>query len=54
MTKKHFVAFADYIREAPVSQEIKTVMARMVVSVAVEDNPQFDARRFMRAAGLLE
>ena len=52
MTKEHFEWFAEYIREAPVSEHEKTLLARMVVAAATNFNQKFRTDVFMDAAGL--
>ena len=64
MTKKHFEAFARYIREWEVETmdaeasrtqyAERTAMAAMVADVSARDNPRFDRARFMKACGLSE
>jgi hypothetical protein len=50
MTKKHFEAFADYIRTADVDNKTREEMTRMVVDVARQFNGRFDSDRFRAAS----
>lgn len=56
MTKKHFEAFACEIRAQLEIDKLcsprAAAMAEMVIKVASEDNPRFDAARFRHACGL--
>lgn len=55
MTKKHFIAFAAYIKSLPVKQYgagERRDMAEMVAKIAAQDNPNFDRARFLKACGL--
>jgi hypothetical protein len=59
MTKKHYIQFAEYIRnrfnEAGTDHELNmrtTVAMEMVIKIATQDNPRFDRNRFMSACGL--
>lgn len=56
MTKKHFEAFADYIRHnilgGDITRETAQAMADMVAYIASQDNPRFDRARFFKACGL--
>ena len=58
MSKKHFEAFAQYIREyseqCPGVTKEKQAMAQMICKIAARDNPRFDCRRFLVACGLEE
>jgi hypothetical protein len=59
MTKKHFIAFAKYIKNhrsqyaiaADVLAE-KQAFADMIVEIARADNPRFDESSFRAACGL--
>jgi hypothetical protein len=61
MTKKHFIQFANHIASygadcAPCDKQTTTFaridMARMVIKIAIADNPLFDKSRFVKACGL--
>lgn len=58
MTKRHFEAFAEYIRLAAMrdinhrTELERRYLARMVADIAVTFNPRFDRARFYRACGL--
>lgn len=55
MTKKHFIAFAKYIKELPVKQYgagERRDMAEMVAKIAAQHNPNFNRARFFAACGL--
>ena len=52
MTKEHFIAFAREIADSDRPREEKAAMAWLIIRVAREFNPRFDAVRFMRATGL--
>jgi hypothetical protein len=57
MTKRHFVAFAEYIRIELVNSgklEAAKLAADMVATVAYGYNARFDYARFMVACGLAE
>ncbi len=52
MSKKHFIAFAEYIKNLPVKQYgagERQDMAEMVAKIAIQDNPNFDRARFFKA-----
>jgi hypothetical protein len=58
MTRKHFVAMADYIRAhsvKPGKDELNDAFIRGMVSLAIymgrENNPRFDVERFRKACG---
>lgn len=48
MTKKHFIALADKIKNTPDLQTTEAVNA--LVSFCEANSPQFDAKRFIKAA----
>ena len=52
MIKKHFEAFAREIRESDRTPEEKTAAAIIIMRVARQFNPRFDADRFFKAAGV--
>lgn len=52
MTKQHFIWFANYIRTAPLSTQDKHKLATMAIAAGTNFNPQFNAARFLTAAGL--
>lgn len=52
MTKKHFEAFAREILHSNRSTDEKAAAAWIVVRVAQQFNPRFDASRFFKACGL--
>jgi hypothetical protein len=55
MTKKHFIQFAEHIKNLPVKSHgrgERESMANMVCEIASKDNPRFDRARFMVACGL--
>jgi len=54
MSKKHFEAFARYMATSNRSQAERAAMAWLVVRVAQQFSPAFDASRFFKAAGLPE
>lgn len=54
MTKKHFEAFAAAIKDSETGELWRDDMARLVIQVAQQFNPRFDANRFLKAAGLGE
>lgn len=50
MTKKHFIEFAQYIKNFPAQNEQERKnMAQMVIDIAKRDNPKFDEVRFLAA-----
>lgn len=58
MTRKHFVAMADYIRShavTPGKDESNDAFVRGMVSLAIHmgraNNPRFDVDRFRKACG---
>lgn len=52
MTKKHFEAFAREILHHPtMTQDEKSAAAALVIRVAKQFNPNFDAYRFEKACG---
>ncbi len=63
MTRKHFVAMADYIREHNATRKdesddlLNDAFIRGMVSLAVHmgrtNNPRFDVERFCKACGEL-
>lgn len=57
MTKRHFIAFAEYIRIELVNAgklESAKLAADMVATVAYGYNARFDYARFMKACGLTD
>lgn len=52
MTKQHFEAFAKEIANSNRSTDERAAAAWIVVRVAQQFNPRFDASRFFKAAGL--
>ncbi len=56
MTKKHFIAFARYIKDAlqyeALTRDEAHKMATMVIAIAQVDNARFDTGRFLTACGL--
>lgn len=54
MTKKHFKAFAERIKNSGHSEMVRWAMARLVAETAQEFNPRFDLDRFIEACGLRE
>ena len=52
MTKKHFEAFAREIANSNRNDAERAAVAIVVVRVALQFNPRFDADRFYKAAGL--
>ena len=54
MTKKHFEAFAEYIKaqKGITSDTDLRTFADIVAAVASRDNPRFDRDRFLKACGL--
>lgn len=48
MTKKHFIALAETIKNTPDLQS--TVCLNAILAFCSEQNPQFDAKRFIKAA----
>jgi hypothetical protein len=52
MTKRHFEAFAREIAQSNRSTDERAAAAWIIVRVAQQFNPKFDASRFFIAAGL--
>lgn len=67
MTKKHFIAIAEmfktqvetvssteYLSEAEAAASLCTIKCSVAgfISLAAQDNPRFDARRFRTACGV--
>lgn len=50
MTKKHFVAFAEYIRKEDLTDAERAKMIDMVIFIAKRFNGDFDSMRFRKAA----
>lgn len=50
MSRKHFKAIADAIRENIQLKSQREEVARALLSVLREGNPRFDASKFMLAA----
>lgn len=50
MSRKHYKAIADAIRENIQSRSQREEMARALLSALKESNPRFDAYRFLQAA----
>lgn len=51
MTKQHFEAFAREIKNSQYTSDEKAAAAAIVIRVARQFNPRFDAFRFEKAAG---
>lgn len=58
MTKKHFEALAEIVRDACgfayVNKHAQRWLALRLAAVCQETNPRFDRERFMRACKLME
>ena len=54
MTKKHFKAFAETIKQADGSRALKLYAAGIVIHVSKQVNQRFDEERFLVACGLKE
>ena len=53
MTKKHFKAFAEAIKnDGVMTEEEKSMCASIIAHVSIEFNPRFDYGRFFEACGL--
>jgi len=53
LTKKHFIAAAEYIRNAPHSKKERLAMYDAMVVLFKSENPKFDVGRFRNATGLV-
>lgn len=51
MTRKHFKAIAEAIRQNIISKEEREICARALLSALKASNPNLDQYRFMDAAG---
>jgi hypothetical protein len=47
MTRKHFEAMADMLREAKVSAKARAEMAKAMVAMFEQMNPRFNEKIFM-------
>jgi hypothetical protein len=52
MTKKHFEAFAEEIKNNVAYQENQKAVADVVIAVAKKFNERFDEQKFLKACGL--
>jgi hypothetical protein len=50
MSRKHYKAIAEAIREGFNTRELREEVARALLEALRSDNPRFDSRRFMDAA----
>ena len=50
MTRKHFKAISEAIRQNIISKEEREICARALLSALKASNPNFDQYRFMDAA----
>lgn len=48
MSRKHYVAFANVVKQIPDADQRK-VAAAAIVAVCKDDNPRFDVQRFLTA-----
>ena len=49
MTKKHYVAIAETLRDAPIDSAARAHVALALIKVFQADNPSFDPTRFAAA-----
>jgi hypothetical protein len=52
MTKKHFEAFAEEIKNNVAYDENRQTVADVVIAVAKKFNERFDEKKFLKACGL--
>jgi hypothetical protein len=50
MSRKHYKAFAEAIRENIQNKELREELARAILPALKEGNPRFDSSRFITAA----